>query len=70
MLNRNQKKDLLKTILSGFAIWFVLVLIVYLFSGNFSSVYVIGIIVFIATIRFVIPDYIKFKKRNLKNGFK
>lgn len=64
MLTNEQKKKFYKIIISGLAWWIVLVSIVYFFVGNFKSAYPIGIIVIIAILRFIVPEYIKTLHKN------
>ena len=71
MSSRNREENLIKTIIWGLIIWILLVFIIYLFSGSFKSFYAVGILVIIAILRFIIPDYIilrrdRFKKNNNK----
>ena len=69
MLTEEGKKKIVKTIVWGCTIGFIFVLIVYVFTGSFQSTYAVVIVILLAILRFVIPDYIVHRRRR-SNKFK
>lgn len=58
MLNKRGKKEIKRIIFSGFIIWIILSMLLYLITESFIGVYAISILVLLAILRFIVPEYI------------
>jgi len=67
MTPQKRKKDILRIITWGLIIWGLLSFIVFVFTGSLKSIYSIGIVVVIAVLRFIIPDYLLYRKEISNN---
>lgn len=64
MLYAKRKNDLIKTAVIGYSVWSLIVLLTYLLSGSISAALVIAVTGLIAPLRFIIRDYLRFKREN------